>query len=76
MHDVLPHLRWDDENVFSDINRKMPAWGVPIADLSLEPNTGILANGSDAFNGSYSPHQVPSCYIIVHAGADVMQEQQ
>ena len=57
MHDILPRLKWN-ETAFADINQKMGAWDIPIANISLEPFGPILANGTDAYNGSFSTHQV------------------
>ena len=36
----------------------MRAWVMPITVLSHEPFGPILGNGSDAFNGTFSPYQV------------------
>ena len=37
---------------------QMGAWVMPITILSHEPFGPILGNGSDAFNGTFSPYQV------------------
>ena len=37
---------------------QMGAWVMPITILSHAPFGPIMGNGSDAFNGTFSPYQV------------------
>ena len=41
-------------------SRKMDTWVIPLGNISLEPFGPILANGTDAYNGSFNSHQVRS----------------
>ena len=62
MQHMLRHLRWDQLRGYYDLNRVIGVWTAPLKNLSVDPlgDQEVLASGSDAYNGTFAKHQVPS----------------